>query len=111
MVISTVTPAEEVFFPLDEQLGLVEKNWSASLVKEAVWLSGTMKSYAEAAQVLERIGRIAISDSTIWRQVESRGTQIGQLLAQQQAVANTLPKMGEAPRQPAVGADCMGVGI
>jgi hypothetical protein len=89
----------------------VEKNWSASIVKEAVWLSGTMKSYEEAARVLERIGGIAISDSTIWRQVERRSAQIGQVLAQQQAAATALPKAGEAPRQASVGADCMGVGM
>lgn len=106
-----MTPANGVFFPLDEQLGLVEKNWSAGIVKEAVWLSGTMKSYEEAAEVLERIGRIAISDSTIWRQVESRSSQIGQFLAQQQVVATALPKAGEAPRQASAGADCMGVGM
>ncbi|NJN84875.1 MAG: hypothetical protein HC802_23025 [Caldilineaceae bacterium] len=106
-----MTTVKVVFFPLDEQLGLVEKQWSASLVKEAVWLSGTMKSYEEAAKVFERIGGIAISDSTIWRQVAQRGQQIETVIAQEQAVANALPKAGEAPRQPAVGADRMGVGI
>ena len=70
-----------------------------------------MKGYEEAAKVFERIGRIAISDSTIWRQVAQRGRQIGEVIAQQQAVANALPKIGEAPRQPAVGADRLGVGI
>lgn len=37
-----VTTAGPVFFPLDRQLELWDKHWSAGLVKEAVWLSGVM---------------------------------------------------------------------
>jgi hypothetical protein len=34
------------------------------------WLSGAVDSFAEAEQVFLRIGRMSISDSSIWRRKE-----------------------------------------
>jgi len=97
-----------VFFPLDRQLGVVERNWSEGIVKEALWLSGTMNSYEAATTVLLRIGRIAIAESTLWRQVARRGEAFRQYEAEQQALANALPQASEAPRAAARGAARMG---
>lgn len=106
-----MTLAARVFFPLDKQLGLVERNWSEGLVKQGVWLSGRAGSYAEAAEIFERIGRVAVSDSTLWRQVEKRGEALRQAAAAQQAQAMAAPQVGERPRQPAAGAERMGVAM
>ena len=40
-----------------------------------VWLSGSSGSFAKAEQTLSRIGRIAVSDSSVWRRVEQWGPQ------------------------------------
>ena len=48
------------FFPLDQQLELWEKHWSEGLVKQAVWLSGTVASFEQAEETLARIGHISI---------------------------------------------------
>ena len=61
-------PVTRVFFPLDEQLELWEHHWSESVAKYAVWLSGLV-TYAEAATILNTIGEIPISASSIWRRV------------------------------------------
>ncbi len=63
-------------FPLDQQLGLWDKHWSPELSKQMVWLSGVSPSYEKAEEVLARIGRLTVSDSSIWRQVERWGSQI-----------------------------------
>ena len=65
--------AERVFSPLDEQLGLQDKHYSPGVLKEIVWLSGAVGSFAEAEEVLERIGHLTISDSSIWRRKEKWG--------------------------------------
>jgi len=68
-----VRNAKRVFSPLDEQLGLQDKHYSAGILKEMVWLSGVMDSFAEAEEVFERIGHLTISDSSIWRRKEKWG--------------------------------------
>ena len=86
-----MTTAAGGFFPLDQQLELREKNWSAGLVKEVVWLSGVVDSYEEAERVLQRIGHVSMSDSTIWRRVERWGEQFKQLDQERQQQAQALP--------------------
>jgi hypothetical protein len=68
-----VRGAKRVFFPLDEQLGLHNPHYSAGVLKEMVWLSGAVDSFVEAEAVFERIGHLAISDSSIWRRKEAWG--------------------------------------
>jgi hypothetical protein len=63
---------EAVFFPLDEQLRLKAKHWSEGLLKEMVWLSGGA-TYAQAEEILARIGQVTISDSSVWRQAQRWG--------------------------------------
>ena len=103
--------AEEGFFPLDKQLNVVERNWSESLIREAVWLSGISESYERAEEVLRRIGKHEMSDSTIWNQVKKRGSKLLEAEDARKAKATALPRIGERPRQPSPGADRMGVAM
>ena len=75
-----------------------EKNWSEGLAKEAVWLSGTVNSYAEAALVLQRIGHQFMSASSIWRRVEKWGTQFKEREQAQQVTDMALPHRSQPMR-------------
>lgn len=103
--------AKVVFFPLDRQLDVMERNWSESIIREATWLSGVAGSYAQAEEVLIRIGKINLDDSTIWRHVKKRGEILQEAAEKRKEKALALPQIGERPRQPSAGADHMGVGI
>jgi len=74
-------------------LKIWEKQWSEQIAKQAVWLSGLV-SYAQAAEILQKVGDIGISASTIWRQTEKWGKQIQAVEARQQVKAYEL----EEPR-------------
>jgi hypothetical protein len=47
---------------------LWEHHWSESVAKYAVWLSGLV-TFAEAGMILQTIGEIPISTSSLWRRV------------------------------------------
>lgn len=100
-----------VFFPLDRQLDVKERNWSESIICEATWVSGRSGSYEEAAEILHRIGKIDMDDSTLWRHVQERGECLRQAEEARKVQAMALPQVGERPRQPSSGADRMGVGL
>ena len=106
-----MTSVELVFFPLDQQLELWEKNWSEGIVKEAVWLSGTLASFEQAEEAFSRIGHISISDSTIWRRVEKWGERFERLEQQRQLEANQLAQRGQIGNPTPKLAQPMGVGI
>jgi hypothetical protein len=38
-----------------------------------VWVSGVVGSYEKAEAVLQRVGHLTISDSSVWRRVEKWG--------------------------------------
>ena len=87
----------KVFFPLDEQLGVCEKHWSEALAQQAVWL------YAQVAddlaeQILQKIGGLSISDSSIWRQAQKWGEQIRIHETVQATAATALPRRGQVVR-------------
>ena len=88
-----MTAAEAVFFPLDEQLGLIER-WSQGLVKEVVWLSGLVV-FERAEEILGRVGQIAISDSSIWRRAQEGGERFQEVLEAEQEKANRVGKQSE----------------
>lgn len=98
-------------FPLDQQLDVKERNWSESIIREATWLSGKAGSFEEAEEILRRIAKIEMDDSTIWRHVEKRGEIMREAEEKRKEKALTLPQVGERPRQPSPGADYMGVGM
>lgn len=106
-----MTGVEPVFFPLDEQLQVKERNWSESIIREASWLSGIANSYERVEEILTRIGKVAMNDSTIWRHVQERGKQLCKAEADRKAKAMALPQRGERPPQAATEADRMGVGL
>lgn len=62
----------EGFSPLDQQLRLAGKNWSEGIVKLMVWLSG-ITDYAQAEEILQKVGQMNVSDSSIWRQAQEWG--------------------------------------
>jgi hypothetical protein len=89
-----VSTARKVFFPLDEQLELWEHHWSESVVKYAVWLSGLV-TFAEAARILNAIGEIPISTSSLWRRVAIWGPKCQALEATQRAASLAAPTREE----------------
>jgi hypothetical protein len=86
-----------VFFPLDEQLALSDKHWSEGVVKETVWLSGVVDSYGEVAAILQRVGRVNLSPSSVWRRVEKWGSVLQTLEAEQASKATALAGRSAAP--------------
>jgi hypothetical protein len=100
-----------VFFPLDEQLELKDKHYSEGVLREMVWLSGQMTSYAAAESVLCRVGQLSVSDSSIWRRVRTWGTAIKAQEEERREKANRLPKREYLRRQALGEAKRMGVGM
>jgi hypothetical protein len=89
-----VSTVGRVFFPLDEQLELWERHWSEGVIKYAVWLSGLVP-FAEAATILNTIGEIPISASSLWRRVAVWGPQGQALEATQRAASAAAPTREE----------------
>jgi hypothetical protein len=90
----TVKTADAVFFPLDQPLAVWDKHWSEQVAKHAVWLSGLVE-FEDAADLLEKIGQIVMSDSSVWRRVEAWGERGKAAEAVQRAKATTLPPRSE----------------
>ena len=61
-----------VIFPLDERLGLQAGSLSPGLRRDVVWLS-VLLPYAQASEVLSRIGRQDLSTTTLWEHTQSVG--------------------------------------
>jgi hypothetical protein len=106
-----VTSVELVFFPLDRQLELWEKNWSEGLAKEAVWLSGATGSFERAEETFARIGHVSMSDSTIWRRVDKWGERFEVLEKERQEAAQGLAQKGGVVVPLSKSAERMGAGI
>lgn len=70
-----------------------ETHWSEQVAKQAVWLSG-LTDFDTAADLLDQIGQIAMSDSSVWRRVKRWGERGKVVEAAQRATATALP-----PRQ------------
>ncbi len=62
------------FFPLDNQLRVEDLHWSEELARETVWLSGLV-AYGDAAEILQEIGQIRTSKSSVWRLAQKWGEQ------------------------------------
>ena len=112
MLTSIAPTAKRGLFPLDEQLALYQVHWSEQVAKLCVWLSGLL-DYAQAAEVLEKVGQVAISTSSVWRQANHWGEQISRHEQMQRAVATALPGRetivpGEAPIEKRLGASMDG---
>lgn len=66
-----------------------EKQWSEQVAKQAVWLSGLV-AFDRAAEILQTVGQIAISSSSIWRRVQHWGARMRVVEARQQVKAYEL---------------------
>jgi hypothetical protein len=71
----TVPAVNGGFFPLDEQLHLWGQRWSERLAKQAVWLLGQVTG-TTAETILREIGGLAVSDSSLWRRLDTWGERI-----------------------------------
>ena len=89
-----------MFFPLDEQLQVWDKHWSEQVAKHAVWLSGLVE-YEAAENILNKIGQVVISDSSVWRRASKWGAQFQAQASTARAVAIALPSRQEiVPGEP-----------
>ena len=93
-----------MFFPLDEQLGLRDKRYSEGVLKEVVWLGGAADSFAKAQETFERIGHMAISESSVWRRKEVWGGRFKEREEIEREKANTWSS-GSAFRERVLGWD------
>jgi hypothetical protein len=78
------------------------------VAKQAVWLSGLVP-YEEAAEILQRVGQMAISKSSIWRRVKRWGTAMQAVEARQQVKAYELEE--PRPQDPNRSREKMGVSM
>jgi hypothetical protein len=93
-------------------LALYQLHWSEGVVKQAVWLSGLL-DFAQAAEVMEKVGQVPISTATVWRQANEWGEKLKHQAEVQQAIATALPSReqivpGEAKLQQRMGASLDG---
>lgn len=56
-----------------------------------------MGSFADAEEVLQRIGQISMSRSSVWRRTQAVGEQFQELAASERRTANALPGVDERP--------------
>jgi hypothetical protein len=81
------------FFPLDEQLHIREKHWSEAVAQQAVWLYGHVEDDL-AEQILQKIGGLAISDTSIWRRAQKWSEKIHVAETVRAKTAVGLPQRG-----------------
>ncbi len=105
-----MTSVRKVFFPLDKQLGVRKTRWSEQVAKLAVWLSGLV-TFEQAAEILQRIGQIAISDSSVWRQAQEWGEEFAAIETAERTLANALPGQRDVLRREARSGGRMGVSM
>ena len=82
------------FFPLDEQLKVHDTHWSEAVAQQAVWLYGQVEQEL-AEQILNQIGGIPISDTSIWRCAQKWGERVRVLECAQAQAAVGLPQRGQ----------------
>lgn len=87
---------EAGFFPLDEQLKLVDRRWSEGLAEQAVWLSG-LAAFEQGAAILQGVGGISMSRDSIWRRAQTCGKRFKQLEETGCQQAMLLPRKWDPP--------------
>jgi len=106
-----VPTANVGFFPLDGQLELRGRDWSEGLEREAVWLSGAVSSYELVGEILQRVGQMEMSQSSIWRVTQAAGERFRALAERERERANCLPEKWEPPSRAEVKDQRMGVAM
>lgn len=81
---------KESIFPLDQQLKVTEKHWSEGVSKLTTWLCGQV-SFEDAAEILEQVGGIHLSDSTALRKTQKWGKKLKDQEANQAQAAQQKP--------------------
>lgn len=76
-----------------------------------VWLSGVSPSFEKAEETLIRIGRVSVSDSSVWRQVEKWGPQFQQLEEEAMKQGEQPPSKQERQQKAAQTAGAKGVAM
>lgn len=102
--------AKAGFFPLSEQLQVVEEHFSQGVARQAVWLAGLVP-YAQAAAILAEIGQVTISATSIWRRLQAWGSQFAALEEAERAQANALPEKWQPPSRAEKADQRMGVAM
>ena len=103
--------AKAALFPLDDQLELKGMGLSDGVMREAVWLSGAVPSYAMVEEILRRIGGMELSRTTIWRCTQQAGEKFRTLEAVERKRATALPEQWQPPSRAAVADQRMGVAL
>lgn len=98
------------FFPLSEQLRLVDERVSPGVVRHAVWLAGLVP-YDQAAAILAQIGHLNVSASTIWRRVQTWGRQFAAQEAAERVQTQALPVKWAPPSRAEQSDQRMGVAL
>ena len=80
------------------------------MLKLAVWLSGIV-GFEQAEEILERVGQIDISDSSVWRQTQVWGERFRSLAETERIKANVLPGLWGSPCQTVAPKGRMGVSM
>jgi hypothetical protein len=84
-------------FPLDDQLHIREKHWSEAVAQQAVWLYGHVEDDL-AEQILQKMGGLTISDTTIWRRAQRWSEKIHVAETACAKAAIGLPQRGQIIR-------------
>jgi hypothetical protein len=85
-------------------------HWSEGVVKAAVWLSGQVP-FAQAAAILQRLGRVNMSAMSIWRCSQTWGSQLCRQAEGERGCANALPEPWASPKQMTEPPQRLGVGM
>jgi hypothetical protein len=91
-----VLAAKAGFFPLSDQLELVDGRWSEDVARQAVWLSGLVP-FEQAEAILQEIGQVNISRSSIWRRTQVWGAKFQALADSERAQAQAVPEKWQPP--------------
>ena len=74
-----------------------ESQWSEGIIKQAVWLSGLVP-FEDAAQILQEVGQVQVSTSSVWRLTQKWGQRLKNLEKAEQEQACRLAEPGEVWR-------------
>jgi hypothetical protein len=81
------------------------------LAREIAYLSGAASSYRLVGEILQRIGQIRISESSVWRCAQEMGSRFQAVEAQERARASALPEAWDPPSRAEVSDQRMGVAM
>lgn len=103
-------PASRDFSPLDKQLQVRDVHWSAELARQSVWLSGLV-AYGDAAQILQEIGQVRTSKSSVWRLSQKWGSAYQVEQERTRQAVHALPGRGQIVTGEACSGERMGASL